>query len=257
MKTSLKRRDYHSYVWKRGELLFTLAQVTTLVLFLAFFFYRSILAALPLTVVGVISFRLLKERKTEKCKRELVAQFKECMLSVSASLRAGYAVENAFVESEADMCLLYGEQSLIYRELEVIRRGLVINITLEEMLTDLATRSECEEIIQFAQIFSVAKRSGGNLTEMIQNTTELIGQRIEVRQDIETILSGRRMEQRIMKCMPFVILLYISMTYPGYFDGLYHNLQGIAIMTGCLTMYLTAVILGDKIMERMEKEGAS
>ena len=55
--------------------------------------------------------------------------------------------------------------------------------------------------------------------------------------------------------MPFLFLLYINMTYPGYFDGLYHNLQGIAVMTGCLTMYLAAVILGDKIMERMEKEG--
>lgn len=254
MKTSLKRRDYHSYVWKKGELLLVLAQVIFLVLFLSYFFYRSILAAIPLTVIGVLYFRSLKARKREKCKQELVVQFKECMLSVSASLRAGYAVENAFVESEADMRMLFGEHSLIYQELELMRRGMVININLEELLTDLAERSGCEEISQFSQIFSIAKRSGGNLSEIIYSTTELIGQKVDVRQEIQTVLSGRRMEQNIMKGMPFGILLYIGMTSPGYFDGLYHNWQGAAIMTGCLVLYLAAVVLGDRILRGIEQQ---
>ena len=236
--------------------MFAMMQATFYVLFLSYFFYRSILAAVPLTVVGVFYYKMLKERKKEKCKRELTIQFKDCMLSVSASLRAGYAVENAFVESETDLCPLYGQQSLIFQELEVIRRGLVINITLEELLADLAERSGCEEIIQFAQIFSIAKRNGGNLTAMIQSTTGLIGQRIELRQEIQTVLSGRKMEQKIMICMPFVILIYIGISYPGYFDGLYHTLQGVAIMTGCLVLYLAAVVLGDKVMQGIEKEGA-
>ena len=254
MKTSLNRRDYHEYVWKKSEYVLALVQVGLLVTALSYFFYRSIWATIPLAAVGAVYFRMIKAQKKEKCKRELVAQFKECMLSVSASLRAGYAIENAFVESEADMRMLYGEQSLIYQELELIRRGLVINITLEELLMDLAERSDCEEISQFAQIFSIAKRSGGNLSEIISNSTELIGQRIDARQEVQTVLSGRRMEQKIMKCMPFGILLYIGMTYPGYFDGLYHNWQGTAIMTGCLVLYLAAVVLGDKIMQSIEKE---
>lgn len=254
MKTSLKRRDYHSYIWKKGEWLFAVAQAAALVFFLAYFFYRSILAAIPLTAVGVLYFQSIKAKKTEKCRQELTVQFKECMLSVSASLRAGFAVENAFVESGADMRVLYGEQSLIYQELEWMRRGMVINITLEELLNDLSERSGCEEITQFSQIFSIAKRSGGNLTDIINSTTELIGQKVDVRQEIQTVLSGRRMEQKIMRGMPFGILLYIGMTCPGYFDGLYHNWQGIAIMTGCLALYLAAVILGDSILQGIEKQ---
>lgn len=254
MKTSLRRRDYREYIWKRGECILTLMQAMSAVLLLVYFFYRSLWAAVPLIAVGVAYFRMLKGQKTENCKRELVAQFKECMLSVSTSLKAGYAVENAFLESRSDMKMLYGEQSLIYQELELIRRGLVINITLEELLTDLAERSECDEIIQFAQVFSIAKRSGGNLSEIIYTSTELIGQRIDARQEIQTLLGGRRMEQNVMKCMPFGILFYINVTYPGYFDSLYHNWQGVAIMTGCLMLYLGAFVLGDKIMQGIEKE---
>ena len=254
MKTSLKRRDYCEYSWKPGEWLLTVAQSAAVVLVLAFFFYQSLFAALPLAVIGIAYFRLQKQKKGKRCREELVGQFKECILAVSASLRAGYAVENAFLESREDMRMLYGEQSLIYQELELIRRGLVINITLEELLEDLAERSDSEEIRQFAQIFAIAKRSGGNLAEVFRTTTEIIGQRIDARQELGAMLSGRQMEQNVMKCMPFGILLYIGSSHPGHFDGLYHNWQGVAIMTGCMVLYLGAYVLGDKILQRIDEE---
>ncbi len=254
MKTSLKRRDYRSYHWKKGEWLLSTLHASFVVLLLSYFFYKSIWAAIPLSVVGVMYFRMLKNQKKEKCRKELVVQFKECMLSVSTSLKAGYAVENAFLESAVDMKMLYGEQSLMFQELELIRRGLIINITLEELLLDLAERSDCEEISQFAQVFVIAKRSGGNLAEIISVSTELIGRQIDTLQEINTVLSGRKMEQNVMKCMPFGILLYIGVTYPGYFEGLYHNWQGVLIMTGCLLLYLAAYALGDKIMRDIQKE---
>ena len=59
-------------------------------------------------------------------------QFKECLLAVANSLRTGYAVENAFLESREDIRLLFGERSVMYGELELIRRGMIVNITLED-----------------------------------------------------------------------------------------------------------------------------
>lgn len=181
-------------------------------------------------------------------------QFKECILSVAASLRAGYAVENAFLESRSEIELIYGKGALIYEELEWIRRGLVINITLEEQLFELAERSGSEEIAQFATVFLTAKKNGGNLTEIIGATAELIGQRIDTKQEIQTMLSGRKMEQTIMKGMPFAVLFYIGIAYPGYFDMLYHNWQGVLIMTFCLAVYLAAYVLGEKILHRIASE---
>lgn len=253
MKTSLRRRDYHSYAWKRGELALTIAKAVLLIALLAYFFYRSFWAVIPLSAVGGAYVVLTKRRKSEKCREELTLQFKECILSVSAALRAGYAVENAFLESREDIRLLFGEQSMIYQELELIRRGLVINITLEEQLADFAGRSGCEEIRQFAEIFSIAKRSGGNIPEIIRTSAELIGQKIDARQEMRALLSGRQMEQNIMKLMPFGILLYIGCGYPRYFDVLYHNLQGVGIMSLCLAVYLAAYALGEYIMQQIFK----
>lgn len=251
MKINSKPQDYRRYRWKRTQWLMAIGRALGVVMLLSHFFYRSPAACFPLLGIGYLYYRNLERRRGEKQLRDLEEQFRECILSVAASLRAGYAVENAFLESIPDMKLMYGEESMICRELELFRRGLVINITMEELQTDFSVRSGSEEIGQFAEVFSIAKRSGGNLAAVIQNTAELIGRHIEARQELRTVLGGREMEHNIMKAMPFAILLYIGTSSRGYFDGLYHNLQGIIIMTVCLILYLTAWRMGENILWKL------
>lgn len=254
MKINLKLQDCYNCRWKRGELLISCVLSAALVLFLSYFFYRSLWAFPVISPIGIFFFGSICRKKQEKEKEELTAQFRECILAVSTSLQAGYSTENAFVECIKDMRLLYGEESPICSELEQIRRRLNINIPLEELLQDFAGRSGCEEISEFAQIFSLAKRSGGNIAEIIRTSSTLIGGRIELRQELRSLLAGRRMELNIMKVMPFGISLYISLSSPGYFDPLYHNVFGVAVMTGCLAAYLAAYAMGEAVMGRMEVE---
>lgn len=227
---------------------------TAVVAFLAYFFYRSVWAALPLLPVGVVFFRRLRCRKGERKREELTEQFRECILTVSTLLGAGYSVENAFMECEQDMELMYGKDALICEELKVVRRGLHINVSLEELLTDFGERSGCEEVMQFAEVFCIAKRSGGNLAEIIKASSELIGRKAELKKEVDTLLSGKKMELTIMKLMPFAILVYIGAANPGYFDILYGNLYGILIMTGCLGAYISAYLLGEFVIKKMGKE---
>ena len=254
MGTSLRTRDYRKYRFEGGERLRVVGVSGGVAVLLALMFYRSGWAVLPLAPLGYLVKKFLEERKGEMIRENLAEQFKECILSVSASLQAGYAVENAFLESREDMRNLYGEQSSIYQELERIRRGLAVNISLEELLLDLGERSGSEEILQFAQLFAIAKRGGGNLPEMIRTSANLISQKTEARQEIRILLSGRKMEQNIMRIMPFGILLYVGYAYPGYFDPLYHNPGGVALMSLCLAVYLAAFFIGERVFQGIWKQ---
>ena len=251
MSESLKKRDYHSYPLSIWEKIWFMTQAAGVVLLMTLFFYQSLWAVLPLSGIGFWYYKRLCREKAYQCREELGTQFRECLLAVSAALQAGYAVENAFVESREEMQSLYGKESLIYQELEFIRRGLVINISLEELLNDLAGRSEVEEILQFAQIFSIAKKSGGDLPRIIRTTANLSVQRAETKQEVEVLLSGKTMELNVMRLMPFGILAYIGLSYPGYFSPLYHSLQGVIIMTLCLAVYSGAFLLGDCILNQI------
>lgn len=84
---------------------------------------------------------------------------------------------------------------------------------------------------------------------IIANTAEIIGDKQEIRREIETVVSEKRLEQLIMRYIPFVIIFYISLTTKGYFESLYHNIFGWVLMTGALAVYAAACRISDKILD--------
>lgn len=244
------KRDYSIYYWKQGELFLEVTMGIAVTGLFAWFFYRSIWAIPPMGFIGVYFFRKRVQYKTELCKRELIMEFQECILSVSASLQAGYSIENCFLECFVDMKQLYGENSLICTELEIIKRGMGIHIPLEELLWDLGKRSNASDIIEFAEVLTIAKRSGGSIPEIIRSSAELIKSRTIALQEIQTIISARKLEQKVMNVMPFGILIYIESTNQGYFSPLYHSFYGVIIMSGCLLFYLGAYYLSGRILNQ-------
>ena len=185
----------------------------------------------------------------KKRKKETAVQFKDTILSVSANQKAGYSIENAFHQAYEDMELLYGKESMICKELYIIVAGLKNNVPIESLLYDFGKRSGVEDIIEFSQVFAVAKRSGGNLTEIIERSASVIEDKIETEKEIEVVISARQMEQRIMNVVPFGILLYISAASKGFFDVLYKNAAGVVIMSVCMVIYVGAVFLSGKITD--------
>lgn len=216
---------------------------------LAFFFYRSVVAAvLMLPLVYPLTKRELRIRN-KKRQRALTISFREVMNSVSASLKAGYSAENAFRAAYADMVMLFGRKSPIAEELYRIGTGMDSNVPLERLLKDFARRAGSEEITEFAEVFAIAKRSGGNMAAIMDRTSALIRSRLDTEEEIGVLISAKKMEQKIMDLVPFLILLYISAASGGFFDVLYHNPAGILIMTGCMGAYLAAFLLSEKIAD--------
>ena len=147
-----------------------------------------------------------------------------------------------------EMLYEYGEYAPVTREMGRLIGGLDNRIPLEKLLEDFARRAGTEEIREFAEVFGIAKRGGGNMTEILARTAALIEERLDVENEISIMLGNRRLEQRIMDVTPFMIIFYIGITSPGFFDVLYHNLEGAAFMTLCLGAYLCALVLSEKIL---------
>ncbi len=241
--------DYRCYSMDMRERLIYTIRGILLVLFLSWFFYRS-LWALPF--LSPLVFLYLKEtgkQLAEERRRELTLQFRDMILSVAAGLQAGYSMENAFFEARRDVERLYGAKSAMAGELVRMEKGVGNNIPLEALLLDLGKRSGEGDIEDFAEVFSIAKRAGGNMNDIIRRSAEVAGNKIEVKREIRTLLSSRKYEQRIMNLIPFLIVAYLQLTSPGFFDVLYHNPAGIAVMTGALAVYLAAYLLARKLVE--------
>lgn len=250
MKKSCRQQElcYDCYDFTMQETIGTCLRAALLILFLAELFYRSLLACIPLSPLGILVWQERKKRKVQDRKKQLSLQFKDCIQAVSANLKAGYSVENAFRESLSDIRLLHGDTCCMAKELSCIMQGLANHVNLEELLLSLGKRSSVTDIREFAEVFAIAKRNGGNMTDILMKTSLVIGRKMEVDREIHVLLSAKRMEQQIMNLIPFAIILYISLTSPGFFDVLYHNIFGVIIMTSCLLVYFAAYRISSGIM---------
>ena len=241
--------DYEHYQFGRKDLFLYGLETIGIVLFFSYFFYRSLFAAIPLIPVGIFFFRRKEKELLRKQKDMLKIQFKEMILSLSAGMRAGYSAENAMKESYTDMVRMFGEKSLICREVRHVLGGMSNNIPIEELLCYFGDRSGIEEIKEFGEIFTISKKSGGNIGQVIAETVSVITRKLEVDREIETLISAKKLEQNIMNLVPFFILVYVNATSKGFFQSLYHNLMGIVIMTVGVCIYMGAILLEDKIMD--------
>ena len=215
---------------------------------IAYLFYDSFLAALFLSPLLIPYYRRRAREKLRRDRKELSSQFREALAAIITALKAGYSAENAFAECRREMQFQFGEKATITVEMERIVKGLENHIPLEKLLRDFALRWQIEEISEFAEVFSIARRSGGNLPEILERTASVIRDRMEIDTEIDILLSSRKYEQKIMEGIPFFIIFYLGLSSEGFFDVLYHNPAGVLFMTGCLAAYLAAVLLSDRIM---------
>lgn len=214
---------------------------------LGYFFYRSMLITLLLMPLDILFIKKKSKDLQEQRRLELQIQFKETLVSVSGSVRAGYSLENAFLESEKDMLMFYGKKSAIADELSTVRLGLKNSVPLVSLIADIGKRSGIQDIKDFAAVLVIGKQTGGNLNEIIDSYVNLTEEKIQVLQEIETIISSKKFEQKIMNCVPFFIIFYIESANQGFFEILYNSIFGRILMTGCLLVYCTSIYISERI----------
>jgi tight adherence protein B len=223
-------------------------QGSVIVLILGYLFYRSIFGILLLTPMVYFYRKAKKKQRIAMRKWQLNIEFRDGIQSLSAALGAGYSAEHAFEEACKDLRLLYQEKSLILLEFTYLMNQIRMNITTEKALTDFGERTGVEDIISFAEIFATAKRTGGDLINIIKTTSNNISDKTEVKREILTLITAKKYEAGIMKVIPIGILCYLYFSSPGFLDPLYHNVFGVVIMTILLGCYLGAYLLAEKII---------
>lgn len=239
--------DFDSYVMSlREKILYTF--VAAIVIFsVAFIFYRSIYLSLLLTPLALFYPGMKTKDIIKKRKKELNIQFKDMLYSLSSSLSAGKTVESAFREALKDLSVLYPEPSAyILIEIRRIISRLDMNETLEYALLDFASRARLEDVDSFVNVFNISKRSGGNIAEVIKNTSAIISDRIEVGQEVDTMLTERRFEQKVLNMVPILMILLLSFSAPDYLSPVFTTTAGRLTMSASIVLLVIAWLISAK-----------
>jgi tight adherence protein B len=243
------RPDYTTYRFSAAEQLKCIAVYGLFDGAVSYLFFDSAIAFLILAPGYFFFQREYRENLKKKRIRVMKREFLDGMQITASSLQAGYSIENAFRESLKELRKIYGNDSFIMNEFRFLTAQIEMNRNVEEVLLDLGRRSGVQDIRSFAEVVDTAKRTGGDLLAVIQNTVSCMKQRQETQDEIETCLSGKVMEQNVMNVVPILILAYVRLTSPEFLEVMYGNFTGTAIMAGCLAVYLVAVLWGKSMIQ--------
>lgn len=241
--------DYNIYEMSIKMKIIYLLIAVIFIFAISYLFYRSFLVSAMLCPLGLIYLKIKRNQLIAKRQKELNLQFKDLLLSLASSLSSGRALENAFQNALEDLFVLYpNNEAYIIKETKIIIHKLSYNITIEEAICDLAKRSDIDDIMNFADVISICKRTGGNLIDAIKNSAAIISDKIEMKQEIDTLLSSRKFEQKVLNIMPIAMVFLLSMTASEYMEPVFITPQGKVAMTVCLILLLVAFYISNKIM---------
>ena len=215
---------------------------------IAWLLYRSLYGLLLFPLVCPVVFWKQRKEAIDKQQQQLRVEFKECIRVVTTSLYAGYSVENAFLEAEKELVCLWGSQADMCVELRYINQQVRLNTPVEKLIQNLAERSGVEEILNFGQVFGYARRSGSDFLRILKDTSDRIAQKIELEQELQTMVAAKKLEQKIMNVIPMGILCFVEITSPGFLQIMYTGVLGRVIMTIFLLVYAGAYLLSEKIV---------
>lgn len=242
--------DYNVYHMTRQEKLIWFLFAAAAIFAVGMIFYHRVVLALLLSLAA-LKFPAIRTRQIiRRRKRELNTQFKDLLYALASSMSAGRSLEGAFRDALRDLEVIYPDaETPIMLETAYIIRCIEMNMTVEDAIGQFAVRAHNEDIQSFSDVIRICKRSGGNLIEVLRSTSQLISDKIETKNEIETLITAKKFESRILSCTPIVMVAVLSVSSPAYMKPVFTTALGNIVMTVAIVMFVAAFFIGEKIMD--------
>ena len=215
----------------------------------------SIIAACALFTGGVTAFVLMKMEidagrrgKTAYARwlnaryvRKFDDQLTEALGTMSNALRAGFSISQAFESvAESDLHPISDEFALLLQQLRV-------GMSFDDALASLDKRIGSDDLTLVVTAIDIARKTGGNLTEIFDSISETIRGRMRIERKVRTLTAQGRLQGGIVSVMPFLLCIVMTMMKPRLMVPFLTSARGI----GCLAVASVMVFVGWLIIRKI------
>lgn len=193
----------------------------------------AIFGAVPLMYVHFKrSQRLLK----------LERQLPDTLDLITRALRAGHAFPSALKMAGEEMAEpIAGEFRIVHDEIN-------FGVSLQQALTHLSERVPITDLRYFVVAVLIQRDSGGNLTEILGNLSQLIRERLKLLAKVRVLSSDAKLSAWILGLMPFLLGGVMTLVNPTFMKPLWNDPIGISIIKYMLAIMLIGVFIMRKII---------
>jgi len=170
-------------------------------------------------------------------------EFPDALDLLVSALRAGISFSSA-LQIVADE-----SPEPIRSEFAVVVEEQSLGIEMREALANLAKRVDTVDIKFFVTAIVLQRDTGGNLTEVLENTSRLIRDRFRILGDIKTFTAQGRLTGFILTCLPMAMAAFMIVSAPEYFLKMWERPEGRMILGVAALMQLMGGLAIRKIVD--------
>lgn len=244
-----KRLKYYECNMTKTEHMTAYIVFAVVIAIVFYIFYRNMVVSL----IGGLVLAVFQEKNyagdsIKKRQNRLRAQFKEFLeiISISVSGGSGRSMENAIMDAQHELQMIFNEDADIVREIQLIvndyqRAG----IPMVQGFKEFGERSDVDDIQSFATVYATIDGKSSDFGYIIRQTHDIIKEKQEIKMEIDTGISSAKSEAYTMLVLPLVIVIAMSaMGGDGGFLGvLFTTLQGrIAATIGIACVFVSYIL---------------
>ncbi len=242
--------DYNYYKMTFINKIISILTAGCILFAIGYIFYQSyiissLLALLSLKYPAIKTKNIIKKRKDK-----LLIQFKDLLHSLSSAVAAGKSLENAFKEALVDLKILYPEDDTdIIVELRIISVALDLNQPISAIFYNFADRSGLDDIKDFANVLKLIEGKSSDVITVILSSAKIINEKLEVKEEIETLLTSKKFEAKAMSLAPIMLMAMLTYTSPDYMAPVFTTIAGRIAVTIAVVIFVVCYFITDKIMD--------
>jgi tight adherence protein B len=217
----------------------------------AYLFYHIIAVSVIIGFLGAVYIeKMYADYTVSKRQTVLRLQFKEFLESMSVAVGAGNVEIQAVRSALKDLKIAYNDKADIVIEIENIlvqyEKG---GKELKYLFQDMADRSGLEDIQSFATIYSVIEGKSDRFGDILTQTQEIIGDKISIEQEIQTVITSAKSETNMMIVMPVIIVVAMSGMGGDLMNALFTSAVGHLAATVSLIIFAVSYIYALKVTD--------
>ncbi len=240
--------DYNHYDLCKKEKLMLIAAMSFFLATIGYLFYRQIFFALLVPLLYKKGEKIAAAYFVHQRKKRLLLEFRDFLFSLSTSFSTGRHLTEAMKEAAVYLKGIYGKNCLMDGELQWMIKAIEeTGESDQKVLLDFSVRTGLEDIVMMAEVYSACRDTGGDMTKAVNKAAGILTEKINLEMDIQTMISQKRFEGRIITVMPIFMIIFLMCMSPDYLMPMYTSTGGRIVMTGALILNVAAYLW----MERM------
>ena len=181
----------------------------------------------------------LKKRRLEKFNQQLV----ETLANMSNALKAGFSMMQAF-----ETVVKEGQRP-IAQEFDVFLQQTRVGVRFSDAIENLGERVKSDDLYLVIAAIETARKTGGNLTEILENISHTIRERMRIELRIKTLTAQGRLQGIVAACMPAIMGAVLMIMKPEIMLPFLHSTVGVLVIAVVAMLILVGWLVIKKIID--------